>query len=426
MDPTISVARSLAELQSLRDEWDRLARAQANPFLYFSWHYHWCELFGSSFELWTVVVRKAGVVIAICPWCIRRGTPPFADRKLTWLGYHGVGPTCLEVLVDPDEWTSAKPLLLNKLTSSREFDRWDFRRVAHGGYAAELFLTAPYVSDVPDPSCPVTVLAANSEDYFRSVSKGLRKELKNKHARLAAHGNLSYEHWSAAPDVLRVFPEFVRLNRQRMASKRFTGGFLDPVFTRFHELLIADVADQGLVRLDVLRLDGSPVAATYCLGSGGYLFGYQSGFDPAYDALSPMTVLDGIRLKSLTEEGRVKRYDWGPGPELYKRRFSNHETHYRHIRGAQPTAAGHVWKGLFRTAGRLHSLLTRIRHTFRRGMPSPACRVLEPDRHVRFLIYARVRQGLKRAGGVFKAAPEPALGAARWHAARHVTRATAP
>lgn len=352
MDVTISIARSLAELQSLRDDWDRLAFAQTNPFLCFSWHYHWCVRFGSSFGLWTAVVRKAGVVIAICPWGIRRGTALFPDRKLTWLGYHGVTPTCLEILVAPGAWTSAKPLLVDALTSSRDFDRWDFRRVAQGGHAAELFLTAPFVSDMPDRSCPVTVLAGSSEEYFRSLSKGLRKELNNKHARLAAQGDLSYEHWSAARDVLRVFPELIRLNRQRMVSKQVDGGFLDPTFTRFHESLIADVAGRGLVRLDVLRLDGAAVAATYCLGSGDYLYGYQSGFDPVYDASSPMTVLDGIRLKRLTEENRIKRYDWGPGPELYKRRFSNHEAHYRHIRGAQPTAAGRVWKGLFRAAGR--------------------------------------------------------------------------
>ena len=73
----------------------------------------------------------------------------------------------------------------------------------------------------------------------------------------------------------------------------------------------------GSLRLAVLRVAGAAVAATYGFVSGGRLYCYLSGFDPAVAKLSPGAVLLGWVIDEAIGEG-VEEIDFLRGAEDYK------------------------------------------------------------------------------------------------------------
>jgi len=67
----------------------------------------------------------------------------------------------------------------------------------------------------------------------------------------------------------------------------------------------------------VLRLDDTPVAATYCFAYHGRFFFYQGAFDERYSEFSVGLVAMALTIRAAIEEG-AREYDMLFGTESYK------------------------------------------------------------------------------------------------------------
>lgn len=132
---------------------------------------------------------------------------------------------------------------------------------------------------------------------------------------------------------------------------------------------------RGWLRLRLLEVDGAPVAAFLGWRVGGTFAFYNSGFDPAWSAMSVGQVLLAKTIESALEEG-ASEFDMLLGDEDYKRRFENASRDVSTVvltQSMTPTRLVIAAEAGARRLGRrltAHPALGTTRHTLRRMLPT--------------------------------------------------------
>jgi CelD/BcsL family acetyltransferase involved in cellulose biosynthesis len=108
------------------------------------------------------------------------------------------------------------------------------------------------------------------------------------------------------------------LHQQRW-SRGSTGGVFAGERTRnFHRDVVQVLSEGGRVSLDLLKLDGRPIAAIYGFVYEGVYYFYLPGFDPAsFPKASPGLLLLHHRIEQAIREG-ARMVDLLQGAQPYK------------------------------------------------------------------------------------------------------------
>ncbi len=120
-----------------------------------------------------------------------------------------------------------------------------------------------------------------------------------------------------SPDV-DVFLRLFRDSRQDKAA------FLTPSMESFFRSLASTMAEMKWLRLSILEIDASPVAATLSFDYKNSVSLYNSGYDPQYSWLSVGVLSKALCIKDSIERGR-KTFDFLKGDEEYKYHLGGHE-----------------------------------------------------------------------------------------------------
>ncbi len=131
-------------------------------------------------------------------------------------------------------------------------------------------------------------------------------------------------------------------------------------YPAFNAALMRGAAQDGSLRLGVLRLDGAPVAAQFWLVHGGWAGVQKLAHDEAFKALAPGTVLTGLMLRHLLDREHVHEIDFGRGDDAYKHDWAK----LRRQRIGVVLAAPWRARGLLAIARHGSG---RLRHKFRRA-----------------------------------------------------------
>jgi hypothetical protein len=94
-------------------------------------------------------------------------------------------------------------------------------------------------------------------------------------------------------------------------------------YPRFMPGLAALCAQAGALRLGVVWLQDTPIAAQLWMVTGGRAEIYKVAYDEAYKALSPGTVLTAALLQHVIEHDHVSEVDYLIGDDPYKRNWMN-------------------------------------------------------------------------------------------------------
>ena len=179
-------------------------------------------------------------------------------------------------------------------------------RLAAGlGYDAEI---------VQENVCPRVELPAAFDDYVERLDRRDRHELRRKLRRLYRSGDVFFHACRSAAEVESHLDDFLR---QHAASRHEKALFMTERMARFFRNMALALADQNLVRLYCLEVNGVRTASVLCFDAGDELLLYNSGYDPDYSSLAVGLLSKALALEQAIEQGK-RWFDFLRGAESYK------------------------------------------------------------------------------------------------------------
>ncbi|HEX7364893.1 MAG TPA: GNAT family N-acetyltransferase [Dehalococcoidia bacterium] len=279
------------------------------------WSKVWWQQFGSESKLIIGTVKQGSKIIGIAPLKLNGSTASFM----------GSGDVCdyLDFVIAPGGEDTFFSELLNKLKSEK-IDKLELAPLRPDSTVQiNLINLAPknkwQVSCSQDDVTVELDLPATWDEYLKLLSGKQRHELNRKLRRLNEEGDLNYRTSTDAnpPDIAT----FLRLFRE---SRQDKANFLTEQMESFFRSIARAMADQNLLRLNILELDKKAVAATMCFDYRDTVYLYNSGYEPDYGWLSVGVISKALCIKDSIERGK-KRFDFLKGDEAYKYQLGGQE-----------------------------------------------------------------------------------------------------
>ena len=292
--------------EDLGDEWDALAAVTGSAFATSTFHRTWWEHYarGRRLEL-SAVRRDDGTLAAILPLYHWRERP----QVLRFVG-DGVGDELGPIAAPADRDLAARALreaVGRRLLVGERLpgEGWD---AAVGG------------SLVLREGSPLVHLGQASWDEFLALrSSNFRQQLRRRERALFRDHDARFRLTSSPDELDRDFSSLVHLHRARWHEGT---SFLR--HERFHRAFAARALDEGMLRLWLLEIGETPVAAWLGFRVGRVESFYQAGRDPAWDHASVGLVLLAHSIRAALEDG-LGEYRFLRGAEPYKYRFADED-----------------------------------------------------------------------------------------------------
>jgi CelD/BcsL family acetyltransferase involved in cellulose biosynthesis len=304
--PKIDVVRDEEALSVLVVEWSELWErdAGATPFQSPAWLVPWLRCFAGH-EWLVAAMRRAGRLIGILPLFL---VDDAHGRRLLPMGA-GISDY-LDGVFDPGVGSAEAAFLIAALEEWRALDLPQLP-------PASPLLHAPAPdawSDDRRPAepCPVIPLPV-------VLSRRMRQNLRYYRRRIE-RGGIVHAIATGRDEALALLECLFTLHGARWRSRGSPGVLADETVRQFHRRAVSALADLGLLRMHVLRRDGTPVAVGYMLAAKGRAYDYITGFDPEVAALGAGTVLVGCAIEAAVAEG-AREFDFLRGREAYKYRW---------------------------------------------------------------------------------------------------------
>ncbi|HEX9941658.1 MAG TPA: GNAT family N-acetyltransferase [Thermoanaerobaculia bacterium] len=310
----IEEVTDLAALEALRGEWSALCdrSPRTTPFQRPEWLIPWWRAFPPG-EPWVLAVRRQGRLAALAPLLLYRKD---GIRTVAFCG--GGVSDYLDIVTDPETEEDSTAALLAHLAARR--DRWqagDFEPLP--GESPLLRVPLPEglsARTEPRDVCPCLPLPERVEGLPEVAHARQLYKLRAYRRKAAALGVLRLQtadegSWEEMLDTL------IRLHGTRWHEMGQAGMLDGDGFRIFHREVAAGFHARGSLALYVLRLDGSPIAASYGFRERETVYGYLQGFDPERAKLSPGVLMVGAAIEDAIHRG-ARCFDFLRGQETYK------------------------------------------------------------------------------------------------------------
>lgn len=310
---TYSVQRE--ELAQLQPEWVQLLERQPDPvpFQHPTWQRVWLEEFQDGRDLVLLAVRDGESLVGVAP-LLRDG------ESLTLVGHYSICDY-MDFVIAPDACRDVFAALLDHL-QDEAWSRLELRGIRDGSTTLSeltslLESKGMNVERTEEAVAPRVELPGDWEEYVSSLKKKHRHELRRKIRNLQAEGDLQLRPYTTSEEVDTHLPVLLRF---MVDSREDKARFMSEQMGLFFHKATKALADEGLIRLYELELDGRVVASVLCFDQGGQLYMYNSGYDPEYAPLSVGVVSKALCLQEAIESGK-HCVDFLRGDEEYKYRL---------------------------------------------------------------------------------------------------------
>ena len=308
----MSYAVARQEMADLKEEWlvlldgGRATKVFQHPV----WQQIWLEEFGGDRRPLLLGVRDEGRLVAVAP-LLREGT------RLSLIGDHNICDYMDFVMAQGRE-KDALSALLDAL-EGEDWTELELRGLAAGSPTLALLPSLAgdrglEVRVERETVCPQLDLPSTWEDYLAQLGKKNRHELKRKMRRLL---NTAVSVRLLALRTPSEVDEGMGAFLQLMTLKCDKAHFMTPQMERFFRRAATALAEEGLVALYMLEMDGRRVASALCFEDENEVLLYNSGYDPEFSYLSIGLISKALLLRNAIERGR-RRLDFLRGNEPYK------------------------------------------------------------------------------------------------------------
>ena len=305
-------------LTELRQSWNDIYLRSQGGLLFSSpdWAEAWWKHFSQGSTLSAGAVEENGAVIGIAPLRLQDGILrfigsdnlfDFQDFIIENSGEEVFYRTLLQYLTG----TGATAMDLGPLLP----DSSAYRLLIP--LARELGLD---VTCRPDEVTVSLDLPADLPSYLALLSGKQRHELLRKERRLNEEGDVSYRVIDRADGAdIDLFLDFFRKSREDKDR------FLTPTVELFMRDIISYNQSRGMLRLGILELNSTPIAATLCFEYRDGIYLYNSGYAPDYRWLSAGLLSKYYSIRDSIAQ-KKSYYDFLRGAEKYKFHLGGKET----------------------------------------------------------------------------------------------------
>ncbi|MEX0794969.1 MAG: GNAT family N-acetyltransferase [Pirellulaceae bacterium] len=334
MEPRVVEMNDPSLLPSLGELWDRLHRQTPGATFFQTWEWlatTWRH-FGRPQKLRLMMIYEGDEPVGIVPFCVREET--YRVGKLRVLSYplDDWGPFYGPLGADPVRYQELA--LDHVMQTERDWDMIDLRTIREQDPNFAQIDAAIRQRDAtafirPRMEVPVIQLEGTWDDYLASQSRNWRRNMKREKQRVEEVGTLEfvrYRHVAGetfSTDHCRgMFDECQQVaERSWQADSSLGAAFCSPRVKPVLRDLHMTAARKGMLDVNLLRLDGEPVAFLYNYVCQGQVYALRSGYDANCPAQSLGTVLlaEVIRDSYLRGDRLI---NLGPGTQDYKLRFA--------------------------------------------------------------------------------------------------------
>jgi CelD/BcsL family acetyltransferase involved in cellulose biosynthesis len=331
----LETVTSLDDLERLAG-WDDLVSAmrRPSPYLLHGWLIEWWRHYGADGELAVHVVRRDDRLVAALPLCIRRR---LACRVTEFVG--GTWALLADVLAAPGEDAAAKALVQYAASW-----RHDFADLFGLPSSSRLVSALPpdAVRVIERLESPVLDLTPGWDVVYEAkLSSKARSERRRRLRQLGALGQVELSVARTPEEIGPALEEVFRVHRLRWEGRHDPTGFVTPTGLAFHGAAFRRLAEQGIPRIVLLRLDGKAIAFALTMQVAGRAYGVTMGFDPAYARYGPGFEAKLYSLEAAAADGITEVELLGAAAD-HKRRFTDRLDPIHQAIGLARTVRGRV------------------------------------------------------------------------------------
>lgn len=302
----------VGDLESSRKAWEQALAFSSSDTVFLApwWQEIWWRRFGGHALPLILTIREGDTLLGVAPM-LRAGRDLFLMGDPDLFDYQDVLP----VRGHEEPFYQA----LWEFLCGQEWETLSLRSVQQ---ASETLRCLPVLCEATgcsvqaevDGTVPAVSLPATWDAYVDGLEKKDRHELQRKLRRLEAAGEVRQQTYSDPQSLSGCMADFFRLMRMSREDKE---RFLTPEREGFFMDLATGLAPRGQFRLSFLELNGTRVAGCITFDYGDAYLLYNSGYDPAYAALSVGLLNKALCIKEAIEAGK-HTFDFLKGPERYK------------------------------------------------------------------------------------------------------------
>ncbi|MEA2935861.1 MAG: hypothetical protein QOD74_2507 [Variibacter sp.] len=305
-----SFALATAELvdfdQVPHDEWDRLARAAAEPNVFYTRAFAEPAKLAFGNDVVAIAVRTpSGELVGLAPVRSRRQSYGLPLRML--LGWtHPFAPLSQPLIAEGNAELVAAALL-DFLADSRSGAKLAFwpMLLVDGAFARALVAQTRArggQSRILHRHARAALVCDASQPVADAVTSKKRKELRRQMRRLAETGEVSFTTARTPAEVAAALDDFLRLEASGWKGRAGTAAERSPDLRQFVTSAVNALAASDQAQVDTLRLNGTAIAAAITLRSGDHAWFWKIAYDETHAAASP-----GVQLTvAITDQFRAE------------------------------------------------------------------------------------------------------------------------
>jgi CelD/BcsL family acetyltransferase involved in cellulose biosynthesis len=327
---TVHCARSLAELASSRDELDAINRASRlpDPFSTFGFY----EIYvahdefhrhGVDTELWFLTVRENGAILGYLPLRrVRERVLGMAGARLEFLATHDNDRPHL-VARPADEQRCRDAVLRYLHARRREWSFLDLRQQTDDSAlsnASVFSLPRYYARRFPNPeNGSIQIRWDTLRAWFGSLSHKMRSNIGRQFRALASLGRIEHLASSDPAATPLLFELYRTIEPRSWKAGADATISRSPRRVEFFRRLL-DPHGPFRVRIDLLLLDGVPIAGLLCAAFERRLYAMHIVFDDAFAKVGPGSAVLLLGMREAIE-GCYLCFNLLSGFSYYKTRW---------------------------------------------------------------------------------------------------------